>query len=357
MKRLRNLLLVIIFCVFGLQTVAQSIDINGKEKKRRWYQAPDPDSNFIKTYKNKLMISLIGTRKYQYVEIEAKDGANSLIYKPNNHYGFGAGISYKSISIDLTLKVPYLSKDYKLRGKTDMFRVRLGYNRPKLWFSTMLQIIQGMYLENVQQLDPTWFDTHNDYLLRPDMFNLSWYTAAYYSFNYDKLTYQSSLGLEQRQKKSAGTFLLGGSLFLNYLSADSTMVPTAFTSDYMDEMNLTEQFNLQYGLNFGYVHTFVITPKLYLSLSVFPGIHYQSAHHITPLTGKQDISGDFGSITEIRAAIGYNTDKYFGGINLNEVAILHFPQNTVLTNGYAFLKFFVGRRFNFHVGKGKKKKV
>jgi hypothetical protein len=124
------------------------------------------------------------------------------------------------------------------------------------------------------------------------------------------------------------------------------MVPAAFAEHFTEDMNLTEQFNLQYGINCGYVHTFLLTKYLYLSLSVYPGIHYQTAHQISPIAGKHDISGDFGSVTEARAVLGYNTDKYYGGVTFNEIGILYFPENTVLTNGYAHLKFFVGRRFN-----------
>ncbi len=309
----------------------------------------------MKLYKNKLLISLIGTRKYQHIEIEANDHFNHLRYKPNNPYSFGAGLSYNSLSIDLTLKLPFLTHEYKKKGKTDILRVRLGYNRPRLWFSTMFQYIRGFYLENIQTFDPQWFTANENFLLRPDIQNISWYTAAYYSFNHSNITYQSSLGWEQRQKKSAGTFLLGASVFVNYLSADSSMVPGAFAEDFPKDMELTEQLNFQYGLNFGYVHTLLLTPNFYLTLSLFPGIHYQTAHYITPLTGKKDISGDFGSVTEARAVIGYNSDKYFAGVTLNEIAILHFPSNTVLTNGYAHLKFFIGKRFNFRTLHGKHK--
>ena len=345
MSRLMVFLLVFLSGLQSQRAYAQSV----KQIKRTSFSrmhSQEPDSNYVKTYKNKLMIALVGTRKFQHITLSTLGSHDNLRYMPNNPSAFGAGFSYNWLSLDLTLKFPYLTRMYDKKGDTDIFRIRLGYNKPKIWLTTLMQMCRGFYIHNIQKFDPEWFQYNDAYPVRPDILNFSWYTSLYYSFNNRNITYQSSLGWEQRQKKSAGTFLLGGSVFANYLSADSSMVPEEFGEYFNEDMNLTEQFNLQYGINCGYVHTFLLSKYLYLSLCIYPGIHYQTAHQISPLGGKRDISGDFGSVTEARAVLGYNTDKYYGGVTFNEIGILHFPENTILTNGYAFLKFFVGRRFN-----------
>lgn len=322
----------------------------GFETERRrspFFRRAELDTNYVQTYKNQLLYAFIGTRKFQHVAIESLRGADRLFYKPNNPYSFGAALSFNSFSIDLTMKFPYLTKDYKKKGESDIFRVRLGYNKPKVWMSTMVQFIHGFYLDNIEKFDPEWFDRNDSYLLRPDIINLTWYTAAFYSLNHRKITYQSSIGWEQRQKKSAGTFLIGGSALVNYLAADSSIIPGLVSEQFSDNLELTEQLNLQFGLSIGYVHAFMITPKVYFSIGVFPGLHYQIGHHIAPLTGKQDISGDIGSITEGRASFGYNTEKFYAGVTFNEIFIMNYPKYTVLTNGYAHLKFFVGKRLDF----------
>jgi hypothetical protein len=131
------------------------------------------------------------------------------------------------------------------------------------------------------------------------------------------------------------------------------MVPPEYGTHFSDEFNMTEMMNLQYGINCGYAQTIIIYKGLFVSLFLFPGIHYQTAHCISPLLGKKDISGDFGSVSEARAVLGYNSDKYFGGVSFTEIGIFHFPENRVLSNGYGYLRFFVGSRFPYKRKKDK----
>jgi len=351
-----TVLILTLICLLSVQGFAQQIEIEA-EAKPRYFKKTVPDTSYVRPYSNKLMVAVIGTRKYQHIDISPNRHFENLTYRPNNPYGFGLGVAYNSLSLDLTIKFPYLTKSYRKKGDSDIYRIRLGYNKPRVWYSTMIQYCRGFYLSNIEKLDPGWFDNNQTYLLRPDITNISWYTAAYYSFNYKNITYQSAMGIEQQQKKSAGTFLLGGSVFLNFLSADSSMIPAVYSSYFSDDMALKKQFNIQYGLNFGYAHTIVIYKKIHFTLAVFPGMHYQTGHQITPLQGKKSIGGNFGSITEARAVIGYNGNKYYWGATLNKIMILHFPENTVLTKGYAHLKIYFGRRFNWKGWHSKKKRI
>ena len=144
---------------------------------------------------------------------------------------------------------------------------------------------------------------------------------------------------------------MGGSVFVNYLSSDSSMVPEDYGIHFSEELDMTEMMNWQYGINCGYAQTFLIYRGLFVSLFLFPGIHYQSAHCVSPILGRREIGGDFGSVTEARAVLGYNSDKYFGGVSFTELGILHFPENTILSNGYGFLRFYLGTRFPYRFKK------
>jgi hypothetical protein len=342
---LLSLFVLLLFLVSGLAVKSQPSD-NLRNNYSRLFSKTRLDTNYVKIYKDKVMLALLGKRKYQHLWIVAKNGQDKINYRPNNPYSFGAGLSYSWFSLDLAVKFPYLTKNYRKKGDTDIIRMRIAYNRPKIWVNAILQACRGFYIDNIESIEPEWFEQNENYPLRPDILNLSIYTSLYYSFNNKKITYQSSMGWEQRQKKSAGTFLLGGSVYANYLHADSSIVPFALQNQYSEDLHITELFNMNYGINFGYVHTFLFTKYLYLTLSIYPGIHIQSGYQINPLNGKKGIGGDLGSVTETHAILGYNTDKYFGGITFNDVAIFGFPENTMLSDGYAYLRFFVGRRFN-----------
>jgi hypothetical protein len=344
------IILVVAFFINATNVQGQN---NTPEKPaiRKLFEKAFPDTQYVQIYKNKLLVAFLGTRKFQRMKFFSEKSDDKLLYLPNNPYNFGISLNYNWMSLDLTYKVPYLSRMYDKKGKTDLFRLRLGYNKPKLWVSTFMQYCKGWYLKNTESIDIDWFADKEYYPLRPDIINFSGFLSAFYSFNNKKITYQSSLGLEQRQKKSAGTFLLGGSLFLNYVHADSCMIPKQVLILYPDDMQFTEQMNVDYGLNFGYVHTFLLPRYFFITLEIAPGLHYQSAYNKSVKEGKKDISGDVGSVTESRAVAGFNNDHFYGGVSYTQINITGFPTNSVITNGYAYLKFFVGKRFSLNNSK------
>jgi len=158
--------------------------------------------------------------------------------------------SYKNIRLALSFELPNDKSDKY--GETNSFSLQLNLMARKYWINFYFQNYKGFYLSNPKNFDNTW-TSKNPYPQRKDIriYELGFFT--YYSFS-DKFSLKAAFQLLERQKKSAGSFMILLSEKFNNLENDNSLVPAIEQSGYDEIRSLSKAtfntINLQPG--YGY---------------------------------------------------------------------------------------------------------
>lgn len=306
---------------------------------------PEVDTTYIASYNRMLHVHLVLENTDYALRFIHDD--KRLIYKPNITSSAGIGISYSWLSFDAILRTRARSKEDE-RGETDQFRLGFSFNGRKVWFDTNYQQYKGLYLSNTDVLAADWFQHSKTYPLRPDITSKIFYTRLYYSFNNEQFSYPATTFQRERQQKSAGSFLLGGTFVYAQVQGDSSLIPVKVQSYFPEESNLLRYRTTNYSVNAGYAYTFVFKKYLFASLSFRPGLGLRHQTGVSPENVSATIPLKLGLQGDGRGTLGFNSDKYYGGIT---ASMLYSSSSLKSSNRqrsyYTEVRVLFGRRFDF----------
>ncbi|WP_255680810.1 DUF4421 family protein [Flavobacterium pisciphilum] len=261
------------------------------------------DSSYIKPFENNLSIRSYLSMKFismkQKVEGETKD------FMPNTPMNLGFGVSINNTIINLSYGYGLNFMKDKEKGKTKALDFQIHNYGRKFIIDLFIQKYRGFYTAD---------DNDKNIELYPDI-NIQQYGAfGQYVFNNKKFSYKAAFNQNERQLKSAGSFLLGGGVYFTKIGSDSSFVHKTKNS----------LRNFQFGVSGGYAYTWAINEKWFASGSATMGANF----------GTERIN-DFGKKKiEIyptffpRMAIGYNKEKWSLGLSyVNNLIFSSFTDN------------------------------
>ena len=306
------------------------------------------DKAYIKDLSDELSVRLYGVNKFNKFRIYNNDSEHSLCYSPNSNLNLGVGVNYKWIGLGLAFNFPFVNNDDDIYGKTKRFDAQTNIFTRRLAIDVYLQYYQGFYIENPDSYQNDWTEGM-PYPQRPDIVTATIGGSCIYAFNYKKYSAKAAFVQTELQKKSAGSFLLGGFFSLFGITGDSSLIPYELKEVYSPDLFFKHVSVTGIGVAFGYSHTFVMWKKLYLSLTLVPGIYVQNYSAQYEDDQEQEtgtfISGRFLG----RMALVYNSEKSYAGITaIND----SFSGNTGegqknrLHIEVGVVRIFYGRRFS-----------
>ena len=275
-------------------------------------------------------------------------------YAPNSPLYLGFGFDYKWMTFSYAF--PLQSREDR---KGSNFNIFYGMSRRKFRLSLMYQQYQGFF-----QDDPTlpgdWFD-HNDNLpFREDISDYILHGSFFYIFNNKRVSYRSSFLYFEKQLKSAGSFTLGADVFISGITADSSLIPASLDSNFDEGVKSEKVLDINAGLKFGYMYTWVFHKNWHLSGHLSPTVYFN----------KDRLFQDFGEIDSIsnftksiflgfsyRFVLGYDNDTYFGGLILNGINTKQDFSKSSFSSDYSVIEIYFGKRMNLHLRRKEKRKT
>ena len=250
---------------------------------------------YITDYKQKLIIT--GFTAKEFLDISLKNQEQNLIYKPNNPLEFGLGFSWKNTFLSFAYGYGFDFMRDKKRGKTESLDLQYHHYSRKYIFDLFMQRYNGFYMEE---------EGSRDYKLTPDL-NLRQYGLhGQYVFNHNRFSYKAAFMHNEKQLRSAGSFLLGGGIYYSQIRSDSSFV--------YDHLN-----HFQLGVSLGYVHTWVFNNYWFLSGAVTSGINVG-----TEKFGKlKNLQLKVSPTIFPRLSIGYDHDSW--SLGLTYLSNMTFP--------------------------------
>jgi len=284
--------------------------------------------------------------KQRSLSFDVRNNKNEKInYKPNNSFSLGVGVYLFEIAAEISFAVPINEKSYSTFGSTDARDFHANFVGKNWGVNGFRQKYNGFYftLPSGSGAD--------EIIKRPDIEITNTGLNGIYAFSKNKFSLKSAYNYSERQLKSGGSTIVTGNLNTFRLTADSV---------------IRTQQSSQPGGNPGFLL------MRYTTLSVAGGYTYTLVYHSFFLNGAFSVGPahnwilysqpggadnyniTINTFTDIRVALGYNSEKFFGGMSVvAQSRYIRFDE-TRFTNTNTFVKLLVGYRFN-EVGILKKK--
>lgn len=279
--------------------------------------AAEPDTNFVESYLDHLTTRLYASLKTAEISMRDNNVEKDLIYHPNDALILGFGFNYGILGLNIGFKFPFINKDDDLYGTTDYLDLQTHIYSRSVVLDLYAQYYKGYHLTNPNDWVVNW-PSGDSLPKRPDIYSLSLGLNGHYLFNGKKFSYRAAFLQNEWQKKSAGSFLLGGNIFFVDTKGDSSFIPTNYSdSNFFDGLHFQQYRMVNIGVSAGYAQTFVIKHHWFFTLSLVGGISGGGSWIYSNEEGEPNRSGFTvaGNISG-RAALGYNSERFYAGFSV-----------------------------------------
>ena len=297
-------------------------------------------------YSNQLLLKVMTVVKQNTQEIVNTSNEQTLQLSPYGITSLGFGFNYKWLGLGIAFGLPASAADQERYGKTKRFDFQLNIYSKKFVVDAFAQQYKGFHIANPNAL--TVWDSLN-FPQRDSMQTFSLGVGGFYVFNHKKLSYKAAYVRNAVQKKSAGSFLLGGFYNIDYAGFDGnykySFVPSYFPQEVQDTFNIDAYVSRSMGISFGYTYTVVFFKHFFANLSLIPGVgiknlevHKRGVGNVVERGGAARFNG--------RLAIGYDSKHFMIGLtSFTTTGTLEF-ENFEIKPSTSNVRFFIAKRFN-----------
>ena len=301
-------------------------------------------SNYVADYSDKLCVKLFGVTKSKKITHFDHRTQQFITYQPNENFNVGLGFVHKWLGFDLAFNLPFINDDDEIYGRSKRLDLQVNAYLRSFVIDVHYQRYTGYYA-----IDPWLYDSRYSldelrFPIRPDIRTFNTAVNFIRVFNSDKFSYKAAFIYNERQLRSAGSWLAGGYLSYFTMDADSTIVPESDLHNFDRSVDFRGTKYVNTGLSGGYGHTFVIGKKFYISLSLVAGVGPTFIRASDNLGAENRVEVAVRGI--FRSAIGWNSENnYFGITAVNTDSSQVDIENSYLSRGVNNVKIFYGRRF------------
>jgi hypothetical protein len=274
---------------------------------------------------------------------------NELVYRPNETGRIGITAFYKWFGLGLSMGTRLFRLDPEKYGTTQTIDARINvYGKPVI-VEGFLQYYEGFYVKHNQY--------EEEIFLMPDMTLFSIGAAASYIYNHDRFSIRAAYIHNERQLKSAGSLMIQPSIKYYRVHSGSGILPDGlFPAIDSGNLNVHEGDFISTGLGPGYIYSFVIKEKFYITTGILSEVRWN--YHEYNTASDAYIYHTVSFPFTVRLATGYNSDTWFIGGSYYSTPVILYP-NKAVANLHHFdltqIRFWIGTRFNVIKKHNKKK--
>ncbi|PZF71202.1 DUF4421 domain-containing protein [Taibaiella soli] len=265
---------------------------------------------------------------------------NKIVLQQNGESATMLNLNYSFISAFYIFVPKFIpgNNDNDTKGKTSSQEFGFNFNFAHWQQSLSYERVKGFYLENTADYRPGWKDG-DPYVQFPGLIYKCFEGVTAYNFN-RKYSVNAVVTQSEQQLKSAGSFI--PSLRYRYYIINNPP----------DSIYSTQKSNnIEVILNAGYYYTLVLPKHFYISAGIAAGGGFIETKLTTRVPGDDDvISHQTNAIFRLdgQLGLGYNGNRFFGGIYSFAFSDSYKQQNTTVVTGDSKLnfQFFIGYRFN-----------
>ncbi|MEI6899290.1 MAG: DUF4421 family protein [Bacteroidota bacterium] len=300
------------------------------------------DSSYLEDYTNLLTARAFLLFQNASLLIHPEgDNIPKLVYVPNANLRIGVAGFWRWFGLGLSIDNPFYKTDQAAYGKTTTIDLRVNAFGRSVAGELFFQQYKGYYITSPEKPDKTHY-------LIPEMKTYSLGLSGYWISNAKRFSIRAAFIQNERQKRSAGSFVLRPSFLFYHISSDHGIIPQEFVNEYHIPSSklISDGKFYSLGLSPGYIYTLVFLKHFYLTGALFPGIAGQYSKYRNDLNR----TTDFGFAFQLsgRFAIGYNSKNWFLGGSY-QTGFNEIPDKliqSVASYGIAQFRFWGGMRFD-----------
>lgn len=307
------------------------------------------DTTYIENFRKFLITKTYISSRYNDFSVVVDSTKQKLEYSINSNTNLGLGISYKGVGVDIqfTPKNWNNNKDESIFGKSNQFALSTSSNGRRFIYDVYLRINTGFYNTNGYSVIG---DTTNKliYINQPNMLNFSLGSELVYIFNNKRFSSAAPYNFTQRQKKSAGSKLLGGFFSLYTVDVDSLIIPDTLKEAFSSEILFKNAGTFSAGISFGYTYTLIFGKRkmAYANIYFLPALAVQQYYATNNLDEVNRSKVALGLPLQYRFSIGVNRKRFFLGFAAMGVShTLNTDQGASFNYRFGNVRFFYGYRF------------
>jgi hypothetical protein len=344
--RILRLHIIFLLMVMSLTTVAQKEKKEKKPKQKR----EKKDKKKEKTLPENIEVfpkNFLVRPRFVYPEVSV-NVTNRLLgkgekfkYKPAMPGVVGLSLKIKKVYISAAIQLPASEQLKKQYGDTKFRNININIQGRTVLWGIFYRDYKGFYLDNYEPYYPNW---NKDSLGHPQSPTLRIIEGGLnIGFNFNRnFSMNAAFAQGERQKKSAGSFLMGLSERYQRIEADTSFVPPT-QGDYYPNLN-----KLKYGnftstiiyLGFGY--QFVVK-KFHFTPVAMAGTGFQIQSY--EQTDRKRFWINVPTYATFKAQLGYNGDHFFANaIYVTEFNTIPIKESKIRLF-HNWLEFGMGLRF------------
>jgi hypothetical protein len=309
--------------------VAQAADAQKNDSIRSRYVERFPDYFFVWP---------VIKQRSTAVELRQLSTARTLTFKPNNSYGAGFGLYVFEVGAEITFAVPTAQDKNEIYGKSEAFDLQMNLLGKNWGADIFYSNYNGFYAADSDK--PVAPNT--PYPQRPDLSTRIYGLNGIYVFNKNKFSLRSAYNFAERQKKSAGSFLLAGTISSYHLKADSSLYGKYYESLFGTDADVSDFRSFTVSVAPGYTYT-LVWKNLFLNGALSVGPAYRDVDY--DVTGGHRSSTGVDGFVDFRLGLGYNGERFFAGLNyVSQSRNVKFEQARLSAISSTF-RLLVGYRF------------
>jgi Domain of unknown function (DUF4421) len=270
---------------------------------------------------------------------DKKQKQPTVTFNPNNDFKAGAGFYLFDISFEVSFSVPIAVRDEAIYGKSKSTDLQINALTKSVGLDLYYQKYTGFFKDDEAVKIPSG----EAYPLRPDIITRNFGLSAFYVWNNKKFSIRSSYNYADRQVKSAGSFILYGTINSFSLEADSSILSTANQSTLGEGSDFEHLRYTTFSLAPGYSYNLVLK-RVYFNgtFAIGPAHHWV---YFQPETGRGHHDIVFNSTYTLRIAAGYSGHRFFTGAGLVLQSRVVKFEEIRFENSTSVFRLVVGYRF------------
>lgn len=332
--------------VFWIVLLGMSLHHSLQAKSLTYLLQGKKDSTYIENYFNDVIVRLYSDEKTHSIQLNDLIHSNNLKYLPNGYSNLGIGLNFRSFGLSLAAKLPVFQSHKQKYGETNRLGIQSYLYTGKFSVDLFASFMQGYYLKN-SSIHLPLYSRETEYQ-RPDVSSATVGSTVNYIFNHTKFSYKAAFTDTERQKRSAGSVIAGGSIFIYQTKADSAIVPRGIDPGlFIKSRDISRAGVLTFNANLGYAYSLVFLQNGIVTLSYILGTGTQYNAFDSAFERETDrwrLSVNHAG----RLGIGYRYRRYYA-----RVGIIRSSQYTSLkyndlgiSNGLNYVQVSLGKRFS-----------